>query len=186
VRLNRLVTNLLDMTRLESGSLQLNRDWHSLEELVGSALARLEPTLKGRTVRARLPEDLPLVPVDGVLVEQALVNLLENAAKYTDPPGAIEVTARAEDGSIVVEVADEGPGLPPGTEERIFEKFYRAESARRGFGLGLPICRAIVTAHGGRIWAERREPRGTRFRFTLPLGVAPPPAREDDGERAPD
>jgi two-component system sensor histidine kinase KdpD len=186
VRLNRLVTNLLDMTRLESGSLQLNRDWHSIEELAGSALARLEPTLKGRTVRARIPEDLPLVPVDGVLVEQALVNLLENAAKYTDPPGAIEVTARAEDGSIVVEVADEGPGLPPGTEERVFEKFYRAESARRGFGLGLPICRAIVTAHGGRIWAERREPRGTRFRFTLPLGVAPPPAREDDGERAPD
>jgi two-component system sensor histidine kinase KdpD len=186
VRLNRLVTNLLDMTRLESGSLQLNRDWHSVEELVGSALARLETALKGRAVRVRVPEDLPLVPVDGVLVEQALVNLLENAAKYTDLPGAIDVTARAEDGSIVVEVADEGPGLPPGTEERVFEKFYRAESAPRGFGLGLPICRAIVTAHGGRIWAERREPRGTRFRLTLPLGVTPPPAREDDGERAPE
>jgi two-component system, OmpR family, sensor histidine kinase KdpD len=186
VRLNRLVTNLLDMTRLESGSLQLNRDWHSLEELVGSALARLEPALKGRTVRARVPEDLPLVPVDGVLVEQALVNLLENAAKYTDPPGAIEVGARVEGGSIVVDVADEGPGLPPGTEERVFEKFYRAESAPRGFGLGLPICRAIVTAHGGRIWAEGREPRGTRFRFTLPLGLTPPPAREDVGERAAD
>jgi two-component system sensor histidine kinase KdpD len=186
VRLNRLVTNLLDMTRLESGSLQLNRDWQSLEELVGSALARLEPTLKGRTVRVRVPEDLPLVPVDGVLIEQALVNLLENAAKYTDPPGVIEVGARAEDGSIVVDVTDEGPGLPPGTEERVFEKFYRAESARRGFGLGLPICRAIVTAHGGRIWAERREPQGTRFRFTLPLGTTPPLAREDDGERAPD
>jgi two-component system sensor histidine kinase KdpD len=186
VRLNRLVTNLLDMTRLESGSLQLNRDWHSLEELVGSALARLEPTLKRRTVRVRLPEDLPLVPVDGVLIEQVLVNLLENAAKYTDPPGAIEVTARAEDGSITVEVADEGPGLPPCTEERVFEKFYRAESGPRGFGLGLPICRAIVTAHGGRIWAERRAGRGTRFRFAIPLGAAPPPAREDDGERAAD
>jgi two-component system sensor histidine kinase KdpD len=86
----------------------------------------------------------------------------------------------------VVEVADEGPGLPPGSEERVFEKFYRAESAPRGFGLGLPICRAIVTAHEGRIWAERREPRGTRFRLTLPLGATPPPAREDDGERAPD
>jgi two-component system sensor histidine kinase KdpD len=184
VRLNRLVTNLLDMTRLESGSLQLNRDWHSVEELVGSALARLEPTLKGRTVRVRVPEDLPLVPVDGILVEQVLVNLLENAAKYTDHPCAIEVTARAEKGSVVVEVADEGPGLPPGAEERVFEKFYRAESARRGFGLGLPICRAIAAAHGGRIWAEGREPRGSRFRLTLPLGQAPPPASEDDGERA--
>ena len=182
-RLNRLVTNLLDMTRLESGSLQLNRDWHSLEELVGSALARLEPALKDRAVRVSIPVDLPLVPVDGVLVEQALVNLLENAAKYTEKEGAIRVAARAADGAVEVEVADEGPGLPPGTEERVFEKFYRADSAPRGFGLGLPICRAIVTAHGGRIWAERGEPRGTLFRFTLPLEPAPPPAGEDDGER---
>jgi two-component system sensor histidine kinase KdpD len=87
---------------------------------------------------------------------------------------------------VEVEVADEGPGLPPGAEERVFEKFYRAESAPRGFGLGLPICRAIVAAHGGRIWAERREGRGTRFRFTLPLGETPPPAQEDNGERPSD
>jgi len=123
------------------------------------------------------------VPVDGVLIEQALVNLLENAAKYTDPPGVIEVGARVEEGSIVVEVTDEGPGLPPGTEERVFEKFYRAESARRGFGLGLPICRAIATAHGGGIRAYGRSPRGTRFVLTLPLGEGPPAAKEDDGER---
>ena len=186
MRLNRLVTNLLDMTRLESGSLQLNRDWHSLEELVGSALARVAAGLGGRTVRVGVPVDVPLVPVDGVLIEQALVNLLENALKYTDPPGPIDVAAGVEDGTLVVEVADEGPGLPAGDEERVFEKFYRAASGQRGFGLGLPICRAIVTAHGGRIWAERRKPRGTRFRFTLPLGRTPPPAREDDGERATD
>jgi two-component system sensor histidine kinase KdpD len=184
VRLNRLVGNLLDMTRLESGSLRLSRDWHSLEELVGSALARLEPALKGRTVRTRIPEDLPLVPVDGVLVEQTLVNLLENAAKYTEAAGAIDVIAKVENGAIVVEVADEGPGLPPGDEERVFEKFYRAPSTTRGFGLGLPICRAIVTAHGGRIWAERRAPRGTVFRFTLPLPAPPPAARADGDERA--
>jgi two-component system, OmpR family, sensor histidine kinase KdpD len=184
VRLNRLVTNLLDMTRLESGSLQLNRDWHSVEELVGSALARLEPGLKDRAVRVTIPADLPLVPVDGVLVEQALVNLLENAVKYAGNDAAIDVTARVLDGAVEVEVADEGPGLPAGAEERVFEKFYRAESAPRGFGLGLPICRAIATAHGGRIRAERREPRGARFRLTLPLGEAPPPAREDDGERS--
>jgi two-component system sensor histidine kinase KdpD len=184
VRLNRLVGNLLDMTRLESGSPRLSRDWHSLEELVGSALARLEPALKGRTVRTRIPEDLPLVPVDGVLVEQTLVNLLENAAKYTEAAGAIDVIAKVENGAIVVEVADEGPGLPPGDEERVFEKFYRAPSTTRGFGLGLPICRAIVTAHGGRIWAERRAPRGTLFRFTLPLPAPPPAARADGDERA--
>ncbi len=184
VRLNRLVTNLLDMTRLESGSLELNRDWHSLEELIGSALARLEPILKGRTVRVAIPADLPLVPVDGVLVEQALVNLLENAVKYADADCPIEVTARAGEGVLTVEVADEGPGLPAGAEERVFEKFYRAASAQRGFGLGLPICRAIVTAHGGLIRAERRHPRGTRFCFTLPLGEAPPNAREEEGERA--
>jgi two-component system sensor histidine kinase KdpD len=184
VRLNRLVTNLLDMTRLESGSLQLNRDWHSVEELVGSALARLEPGLKDRAVRLTIPADLPLVPVDGVLIEQALVNLLENAIKYAGKDAAIDVAARVLDGAVEVEVADEGPGLLAGAEEQIFEKFYRAESAPRGFGLGLPICRAIVTAHGGRIRAERREPRGARFCFTLPTGEAPPPAREDDGERS--
>jgi two-component system sensor histidine kinase KdpD len=181
-RLNRLVTNLLDMTRLESGSLRLNRDWHSLEELVGSALARLEPGLKGRPVHVSVPADLPLVPVDGVLIEQALVNLVDNAVKYTDAASPITIGAKAADGTLTVEVADEGPGLPPGAEERVFEKFYRAASGPRGFGLGLPICRAIVTAHGGTIRAERRDPRGTSFRFTLPLGDTPPPAEEEDGE----
>jgi two-component system sensor histidine kinase KdpD len=182
-RLNRLVTNLLDMTRLESGSLRLNRDWHSLEELVGSALARLEPGLKSRPVHVSVPADLPLVPVDGVLIEQALVNLVDNAVKYTDATSPITIGARASEGTLTVEVADEGPGLPPGAEERVFEKFFRATSGPRGFGLGLPICRAIVTAHGGRIWAERREPRGTVFRFTLPLGDTPPSAEEHDSER---
>jgi two-component system sensor histidine kinase KdpD len=113
------------------------------------------------------------------------VNLLENARSTADP-GRDRVSARAEDGVLTVEVADEGPGLPAGAEERVFEKFYRAESNRRGFGLGLPICRAIVTAHGGEIRAERRHPRGTSFRLTVPLGEAPPPAREEDGERARD
>jgi two-component system sensor histidine kinase KdpD len=176
------------MTRLESGSLQLNRDWHSVEELIGSALARLEPGLKDRTVRVTIPADLPLVPVDGVLVEQTLVNLLENAVKYAGKGAAIDVAARVLDGAVEVEVADEGPGLPAGAEEQVFEKFYRAHSTERGFGLGLPICRAIATAHGGKIWAERREPRGTAFRFTLPLGDAPPPApgKEGEAERAVD
>jgi two-component system sensor histidine kinase KdpD len=150
---------------------------------VGAALRRLEPGLTGRLVRVNVPASLPLVPVDGVLIEQALVNVIENALKYTEPAGAIDITAEVADGSLVVEVADEGPGLPAGALEQVFEKFYRAAPHKRGFGLGLPICRAILTAHGGRIWAERREPRGTRFRLSLPLGEAPPATREEDGER---
>jgi two-component system sensor histidine kinase KdpD len=182
-RLNRIVTNLLDMTRLESGSIGLTRDWHSLEELVGSALARLEGSAKERPIDVEVPADLPLVSVDGVLIEQALVNLLENAFKYTPPGSPVRVTASFADGAVTVAVEDEGPGLPPGSEERVFEKFYRGASAPKGFGLGLPICRAIVTAHGGRIWAESRRPRGTAFRFTLPAGEEPPPAIDDDDDR---
>jgi two-component system sensor histidine kinase KdpD len=177
-RLGNLVTNLLDMTRLESSSLVLHRDWHSLEELVGTALARLERGLQGRPLEVRIPGDLPLVSADGVLVEQVLVNLLDNAAKYTESGSAVRIGADAADGMVTVEVADEGPGLPDGAEERVFEKFYRGASGPRGFGLGLPICRAIVAAHGGRIWAERRSPRGAAFKFTLPHGESPPPAVE--------
>jgi two-component system sensor histidine kinase KdpD len=181
-RLNRLVTNLLDMTRLDSGSVSLNRDWESLEELVGTALARLGRPLKERAVSVDIPADLPPVPVDGVLIEQVIVNLLENALKYTPLGSPIAITARLDRGVAVVEIADEGPGLPPGAEEQVFEKFYRGGHGQRGFGLGLPICKAIVSAHGGRIWAENRRPQGAAFRFTLPLGEAPPRAMESDVE----
>ncbi len=184
VRLNRLVTNLLDMTRLESGTLQLNRDWHS----AGGARRRRpwrasSPRLKGRAVRTRVPPDLPLVPVDGVLVEQALVNLLENARRSTPIRRArSRSTARAR-GRLGAwsRWRTRGPASRAGTEERVFEKFYRAESAGAGASAsGLPICRAIATAHGGH--DPGREPRsraGTRFRFTLPLGGRrrPPRAR---------
>jgi two-component system, OmpR family, sensor histidine kinase KdpD len=146
---------------------------------VGAALARLETTRKGRVVEVSIPPDLPLVPVDAVLIEQVLVNLLDNAFKYSDPSGPVHVSAEAADGTLAVEVADQGPGLPPGEEERAFEKFHRATTRHRGFGLGLPICRAIVTAHGGRIWAEPLAPRGVAFRFTLPLGEGPSPVDEE-------
>ena len=181
-RLSRLVTNLLDMTRLESGSLRLSTEWHSLEELVGSALARLDRSRKGRVVEVSIPADLPLVPVDAVLMEQVLVNLLDNAFKYTEPGSPIRISAAAHGRTVTVEVADEGPGLPLGAEDRAFEKFYRGTSGRTGFGLGLPICRAIVAAHGGRIWAENRNPHGAVFRFTLPLGEGPPAAIEGDSD----
>jgi len=121
-----------------------------------------------------VPPDLPLVPMDDVLIEQVLVNLLDNALKYTPAGSPIEIIATATDQNVTVEVADHGPGLPPGEEDRIFEKFYRAQpAAGRGAGLGLAICRGILRAHGGRIWAQNLPGGGVAFLFTLPLGEAP-------------
>jgi two-component system sensor histidine kinase KdpD len=130
-------------------------------------------------VAIHLPPDLPLVPIDEVLVEQVFVNLFENAARYTPPGTPLDVTAWSDGGAVVVEVADRGPGLPVGARELVFGKFYRAGgvsggSAAGGAGLGLTICRGIVTAHGGRIWAEPRPGGGSAFRFTLPLDGGPP------------
>jgi two-component system sensor histidine kinase KdpD len=174
-RLERLVANLLDMTRLESGAVQLQKEWQSIEEIVGGALVRVEPRLAGREVTSRIPAQLS-ARFDAVLMEQALVNLLENAAKHTPEGTPIEVNAAREGGEVVIEVADRGPGLPPGEEERVFEKFHRAPSVRPtpGVGLGLAICRAIATVHGGRIWAQNRPGGGASFKIALPLeGEAP-------------
>jgi two-component system sensor histidine kinase KdpD len=122
-----------------------------------------------------LPADLPLVPIDDVLLEQVLINLLDNAVKHTPDGGPLEITAWARDGTVTVEVADRGPGLPPGDEKRVFDKFYRGSgSTSRGAGLGLAICRGIVEAHGGRIWAENRPGGGVAFCFTIPLTGTPP------------
>jgi len=175
-RLNRLVGNLLDMTRLESGGLTVHKEWTVLEEVIGSALNRLEPMLRGRLVEVRLPADLPLVPLDGVLMGQVFFNLLENAAKYTPGDSPIEIGARVSDGVVVIVVADRGPGIPPGNEDRVFDKFFRASdgSVARGTGLGLTICRGIVVAHGGTIVAENRPGGGAVFRIGLPLEGAPP------------
>jgi len=173
-RLNRLIRNLLDMTRLESGAVKVKKEWLPLEELVGSALGRLEARLAGRDVHVELPRDLPLVPCDAVLIEQTLINLLENAAKYST--GQVDITAAVRGAEVVVEVADRGPGIPPGEETRVFEKFHRAarEGSAEGVGLGLTICRAIVSAHGGRIWVQNRPGGGASFQFALPIeGEAP-------------
>jgi len=176
LRMNRLIGNLLDMIRVESGALEVQKEWQPLEEVVGVALIRLQDRLREHPVQAHLPPDLPLVPVDGVLMEQVFVNLLENAVKYTPPGTPIDIAASATDGVVQVDVADRGPGLPPDEENRIFDKFYRAAGTvtQGGIGLGLTICRGIITAHGGRIWARNREGGGTVFRFTLPLTGAPP------------
>jgi two-component system sensor histidine kinase KdpD len=168
-RLNRLVRNLLDMTRLEAGALKVHKEAQSIEDIVGAALERLEDRLRGREIETDIPADLPLVPFDPILIEQVLINLLENATKYTPAGSSIALAARANKGEVEVEVADRGPGVPAGDAERVFDKFYRArEKEGGGVGLGLTICRGIVEAHGGRIWVEPREGGGSRFRFTLP------------------
>nr|MBI3614511.1 sensor histidine kinase KdpD [Nitrospirota bacterium] len=185
-RLDRLVKNLLDMTRLEAGAVQPKKEWHPIEEIVGAALTRLEGRLQGHPVRTQFPPDLPLVRLDGVLIEQVLVNLLENALKYASPDGPIELSASRADDAVTVEVADRGPGLQPGDEQRIFDKFYRGSQARKGgVGLGLTICRGIVEAHGGRIWAENRPGGGAVFRFTLPLDATQPTVEPEQPEPHP-
>ena len=166
-RLSRLVSNLLDMTRLESG-VELRRDDYPLEEIVGAVLQRMERRLERRQIITSLPENLPLVYADDVLLGQLVVNLLENAAKYTPQDAPIEIVAESTGDAVALEIRDRGPGITPGDEERIFEKFYRGRSdGARGAGLGLAICRAIVLAHQGTIEAFNRPGGGALFRVRL-------------------
>jgi len=161
----------------------LNKEWHPLDEIVGAALARLEERLRYHTVNTRFPADLPMVRIDGVLLEQVLINLIENAAKYSPTGSIIDLSASAGDHDMVVEVADRGQGIPVGEELRIFDKFYRAKPTREGgVGLGLTICRGVIEAHGGRIWAENRTGGGAVFRFTLPLSEEQPPIAAEHTE----
>jgi two-component system sensor histidine kinase KdpD len=180
-RMRALVDNLLDMARLQSGHVALDLQWQSLEEIVGSALRGLEPLFDGRPLRVQLPADLPLLRVDAALLERVLVNLLENAAKYTPEDAAITIGAASAGTFVEVWVADDGPGLPPGQEERLFDKFERGarESATPGVGLGLAICKAIVEAHGGRISAHNVATGGACVRVELPLGQPPGVTRGD-------
>jgi K+-sensing histidine kinase KdpD len=183
-RLNQLVQNVLDMTRLEAGALRVRRQWHLLEEIIGSALSRVEKSLGERAVDTSLAPELGLVPLDSVLIEQVIVNLLENVVKYTPPECPVSIAARLRNGEVEVEVADRGPGVPPAEVTRIFDKFIRARHDQGGAGLGLTICRGIVVAHGGRIWVEQREGGGASFRFTLPI-VGEPPQLAAEGSEDP-
>ncbi len=179
LRMNAQVNNLLDMARLESGAVALNWQWQPLEEVVGSALAACAGLLADRRLRVQLADDLPLLRLDAVLIERVLVNLLENAAKYTPAGSALEITARLDGDAVLLTLDDQGPGLPAGREEAIFQKFERGrkESAGSGVGLGLAICRAIMQAHGASITGATREGGGARFTLRLPRGEPPP----DDG-----
>ncbi len=175
----RLVNNLLDMARIQSGGFNLHKEWLTLEEVVGSALRMLEPSLGGQHVQLDLPDPLQLVHVDGPLFERVLINLLENAHKYAGARADIGIRAEADARQLSLEVWDNGPGIPAGQEQAIFDKFARGnkESAIPGVGLGLAICQAIVDVHGGTISASNRPEGGASFRVTLP-GETPPELEE--------
>jgi two-component system sensor histidine kinase KdpD len=174
-RLDRLVHNLLEMSRLQSGQTKLNQEWHVLEEVVGCALAQLEPQLQHHPVLIHLPPDLPMVRIDALLMERVFINLLENAIKYTPAQTPVTISGWITQQELLLEVADRGPGLAPGDEELVFEKFYQASlGSARGVGLGLTICRSIIEAHAGHIWAANRPGGGATFRFTLPLEAGAP------------
>jgi two-component system sensor histidine kinase KdpD len=174
-RMSTLVSNLLDMARIESGEVTLNLQWQPLEEVVGAALEAARGMLQRHQLVVNLPRDLPLVKIDAVLIERVLVNLLENVSKYTPPGSTVTLSAQVLADQLKVSVADDGPGLPAGREEAVFQKFTRGEreSATPGVGLGLAICRAIVESHQGKISASQRPGGGAVFTFTLPLGVPP-------------
>jgi two-component system sensor histidine kinase KdpD len=180
-QLQQLVTNLLDLARMQSAGVRLDKQWHPLDEIVGSALSRLGPALSKREVITELSSDLPLLEVDASLFERVLINLLDNALKYTPPDAKILIGAKAVGPSMYCFVEDNGPGLPPGDPEQFFKPFVRGqkESAISGVGLGLALCRSIITAHGGTIRAEAVQPAGTRFEIRVPLG-SPPGIEEED------
>lgn len=186
LRMSNMVSNLLEMARIQSGEIRLNLQWQPFEEVVGSALRASQSILTRHEVKTRLAHDLPLTHFDAVLIERVLCNLVENAAKYTPPGSRIVIAAEVHGTNLKVSVSDNGPGLPAGQEDVIFEKFTRGvrESATPGIGLGLAICRAIVTAHDGTIRAGNSEEGGAFFVFYLPLGTPPamPELDEDVGE----
>jgi two-component system sensor histidine kinase KdpD len=170
-RMSERVTTLLDLVRLETGAIQPRFDLYSLEELVGSVLHRLDARLRRHRVRTELPESLPMLLIDGRLIEQVLENLLDNAIKYTPEGTEIRVRAYQQTRQVEVCIEDDGPGLPATDPEILFEKFQRGapEGSVGGIGLGLAICRTILSLHKGRIWAENRLPHGAAFYFTVPL-----------------
>jgi two-component system sensor histidine kinase KdpD len=179
--LNQIIRNLLDMTRLEAGGIKVKKEWQPFEEIVGAVINRLSEKLKDRPLTVNLPSDLPMVAFDPLLMEQVLMNILDNAVKYTPQGTPIELSANVQENDIIVNISDRGPGIPKGEEKRIFDKFVRGASTGGGLGLGLAICDAIVSAHGGRIWAENRHGGGSVFCFALPIGEQHPRLEIEDG-----
>lgn len=186
VRMSHLVANLLDMARIQSGQIKLDLQWQPLEEVIGSVRRASRTCMSDHELAVSLAPDLPMARFDAVLIERVLCNLLENATKYTPPRSRIVIAATTEEKAMRIEVRDNGPGIPAGSEETIFEKFTRGEreSAKPGVGLGLAICRAIVEAHGGKIHAGNLPEGGASFIFTLPLGTPPTLPEGDSAENS--
>ncbi len=184
-RITRLVTNLLEMARLQAGGVTLHQDWLPADEVIGTAIAALGSVLDTHPLQLDIDPACPMLYGDAILLERLLVNLLENAAKYSPPGSPIRISAAAEDGRILLRVADRGPGLPPGDPARLFDAFSRGEreSAISGVGLGLAICRTIADVHGARLSAANRHDGGACFTLSLPL--RPPPALDFDPENLP-
>lgn len=170
-RLNRLITDLLDVSRIEAGALRVNKQPCDIQELIGAAVAQLGGRIGKRNFSINVPEGLPLMVADSSLLVQAIVNLLDNAIKYSPPDSSVDINARVEADAIIVEVADRGEGIPPRDLDRIFEKFYRVQGPEKasGTGLGLSITRGIVEAHGGQVSAQNRLGGGMVFKIELPI-----------------
>ena len=181
LRMSNLANNILDMARIDGGQASLNRQWYPLDEIIGGSLTRMHKRLKGRNVNTKLPDGLCMVHLDAVLIEQVLINLLENACKYTPVGSPIDITADLSTQMLKVTVADRGPGIPSGAEEKLFDKFYQVhrEATQSGVGLGLAICKAIVIAHGGVMGASNRQGGGAQFFFLLPIDEAAPQVGEE-------
>jgi two-component system sensor histidine kinase KdpD len=175
------VAKVLQMTRLESGSVHIDRDWAAIAEIVDSALRRTAVQLANHHVLVEMPDDLPLVRVDASLFEQALVNLLENAARHTPPGTVVRVRASATHSQIEISVEDSGPEIPEADLEHLFQKFHHRAGSHTGVGLGLAICSAIIRLHGGRVSAQRNVDRGMTFRISIGIEAAPTPPTEGEG-----
>ena len=173
-RLERIIRNVLNLTRLESGAIGVKKEWQALEEIIGVVLNRISERLNECPLELKIPPSLPLIPFDTLLMEQVLSNLMENALRHTPTGTPIEIIVTPQKSAVMIEIADRGPGIPVNEEEVIFSKFTRGTNTRMGAGIGLSICRAIIEAHGGRIWAENRKGGGAVFKFIIPIEGTPP------------
>lgn len=173
-RLERLIRNVLSLTRLESGAITVHKEWQPLEEIIGVILNRFSDRFRDRPLEMKMPPDLPLVPFDALLMEQVLSNLMENVLRHTPIGTPTEITVTQQESAVMIEIADRGPGIPILEKEVVFSKFTRSTQARMGAGIGLSICRVIIEAHGGRIWMENRLGGGAVFAFTIPIEGTPP------------